>query len=226
MIGGLMNNNIYKTLIFVVMSLLLCMSVEAASRAHEQDTNYDNSFMKLKEIVNKTYTERWIETNDWWYYNARKYNSVDSMNFEKDFWMPIEPWEYEVCSRGLTTQLTYEGNAGAGSMFSGIYADTVTLAAYKRVPERNIDVDPSMLYEVSWYFHPTGEGKYYNVKMISSSTGASKEIQARTGASKRSGSVGYVAFYSATNYDKVVLSDESTPQDYSFNIVPTNDSNR
>jgi hypothetical protein len=163
---------------------------------------------------------------DWWMYNARKYNSINTIDFSKDFWMPIQPWEYEVCSRGLSTQLVYEGGAGVGSIFSGIYADTVTVAAYKRTPERNVDTDASMLYEVAWYFHPANNGKYYDIKLVNTKTNENKVIQEKTGASTKSGDSGYVAFYSVTNYDKVVLNDESTPKEYRFNIVNTTDADR
>lgn len=209
----------------MMLMVLVCIaSVEARTRAHEQDTDY--TFLNLKDVSNKTYMRvNDADFRDWWYYNARRYNSVDSIDFSKDFWMAIEPWEYEVCSRGLSTQLAYEGNAGAGSMFSGIYADTVTVAGYKRVPERNAATDPSKLYEISWYFHPANEGKYYSIKLIGPN-GASKDIQARTGASKKNGATGYVALYSSVDYNKIILSDESTPQEYTFNIIETKDSNR
>jgi hypothetical protein len=215
-----------KVSLYIIVLLLLCTVVYAAQTlANSQDENYDYSFLSMKKITNSTYMKI-FDSKGWWYYNARRYNSVDAIDFNKDFWMPIQPWEYEVCSRGLTTQLTYEGNAGAGSIFSGIYADTITVAAYKRAPERNANTDPSLLYEVSWYFHPADRGRYYSVRLVNSVTGASKDIQARAEASKGSGAAGYVAFYSVTDYDKVILDDESTPQEFTFNIVRTTDPNR
>jgi hypothetical protein len=230
-IGGLMSSDLSsknsyfkRVFIYVFMFLVVTTLVLGATRANQEE-DYDQSFLNMKNIVNKTYMEV-FDAKGWWYYNARSYNSIDLIDFRKDFWMPIEPWEYEVCSKGLSTQLTYEGNAGAGSIFSGIYADTVTVAAYKLLPERTSDIDSSKLYEVSWYFHPADNGKYYSIKLVNSVNGKSKIVQARTGASTKSGAAGYYAFYSIDDYDKVVLSDESTPQDFTFNIVEGKDSNR
>ena len=215
----------------LVLSLLVSLSssVFAATRASSQKEDY--TFLDMHNLANRTYMSILEKDNNpsnfglYWLYNARKYNTVN-MDFTKDFWMPIQPWEYEVCSRGLSTQLTYENGAGVGSTFSSIYDDTVTVAAYKRTPVRNLDADASMLYEISWYFHPAKEGKYYDIKLISRKTSDSKVIQTKAGANTKSGDSGYVAFYSATDYDTVVLTDESTPKEYRFAIINTTDADR
>lgn len=211
-----------KLSIYVSVLLLLSIFVYA-NPANLQNDDYN--FLSLKEIGNKTYVGVGWEKG-WWYYNARSYNTVTELDFSKNFWMPIAPWEYEVCSRGLSTQLVYEEGAGVGSMWSGIYADAVTVEAYRRTPLRNNDVGNSLLYEVSWYFHPSDKGKYYSLKLTNSATGVSKVIQERVGASTKSGGSGYSAFYSAEKYDKAVLSDESTPREYTFYIVNETDASR
>jgi hypothetical protein len=211
--------------LFVLLSICTLVSLSTFSYAKNNLQNDDYNFMNLKEI--KTNASGFLNWGKgWWYYNARSYNSINEMDFSKDFWMPIAPWEYEVCSRGLSTQLVYENGAGVGSTWSGIYGDAATVAAYRRMPERNSNIDNMLLYEISWYFHPADKGKYYNLKLVNSITGASKEIQPKTGASKRTGGSGYKAFYSADVYDRVILTDESTPKEFLFYVIPANDSNR
>ncbi|MGV8171224.1 MAG: hypothetical protein ACP5OA_00850 [Candidatus Woesearchaeota archaeon] len=211
----------YAMIIFVLMiasSIYVC----AADPQNDYPT-----FLDYKNVVNKTYLDEWFfSTNGWWYYNGLAYNSINNIDFKKDFWRQIAPWEYEVCTRSLSTQLTYEDNAGIGSTWSGIYADTITVMAYRRVPERGLYGDTQSLYEVAWYFHPANEDKYYLVKLTNSVTGNFKDIQARTGVNTRNGGSGYNAFYSVDIYDKAVLVDETGGTEHVFDIVNTTDINR
>lgn len=143
--------------------------------------------------------------------------SYSNMDFSKDFWLPIEPWEYEVCRYGLSTQLTPQKNqAGIGG---SVYNTTITVTASQfYAPGNN-----SYLYEVSWYVHPSGEtGGYYTINLIGS--GIDDIFIQKTGAGQRRGSQGYNAFYSSKNYTKVKLTYEGTT--YPFEIVPTLDKNR
>jgi len=227
------NKKLLYALILFVSILFLIPLVVADSCT---DTTEGYSFLCMHDIVNRTYMklfENGANANSlgspntgWWLYNSGKYNSINNMDFSKDFWMPIQPWEYEVCSRGLSTQLTYENGAGLESVFSGIYDDTVTVAAYKRIPERNANIDSSMLYEVSWYFHPANTERHYNVILLNTKTMENKTIQSTADASAKTGASGYVAFYSVKDYDKVVLRDESTPKEFTFIIIATNDTSR
>ena len=139
------------------------------------------------------------------------------MDFNKDFWQPIQPWEYDVCRSGLSTQLNPKQNQL--SIGGSIYNTTITVTANQfYAPENN-----SYLYEVSWYVHPFGEtGGYYTINLMG--IGIDDVFIQKTGAGQRRGSQGYNAFYSSKNYTKVKLVYEGAP--YSFDILPTLDKNR
>ena len=78
-------------------------------------------------------------------------------------WYPVQDWEIQVCTRGLSTNLAYDPKANrivSYSISSPIYTDTVTLLA-KRIETGNLTY-----YEVGWYVQPfTGSFKV-NVTLL------------------------------------------------------------
>jgi hypothetical protein len=204
-----------KTLIFSLIVFILVVGII--------DTVYADSLLN-KYDFNKQNAKDWREKSKNYDYGSNLWTiniflDDEARDYTKDFWLPIEPWEYMVCSQGLSTQLVDTEKAYA--VGGGIYAnmDAISVAAYRRVARLN----DSFLYEVTWYIQPSGErGFMYTVDAIGH--GETKSIQTKKGAGQRLGDSGYVAFYSSINYTEIILTylDEEHP----YPIIEVKDANR
>ncbi len=227
---------LFKKFLFIaLMFILVSTMVNAAASTifnpdrdrEESDSTY--SFIDSEQWKDrKLFSDKWTDRN--WYsdnvvhslwdthYDDDGLVAYNKMDFTKDFWQPIESWEYDVCSQGLSTNLEYKP-IGA-SIGGSIYATTVTLSASQLyVSERN----DSYLYEVSWYVHPKGTiGDYYTINLIG--TNIDDVLKEKTGAGQIRGDQGYIAFYATRNYTNVRLVYANEP--YEFIIVPKVDINR
>jgi hypothetical protein len=149
------------------------------------------------------------------------------IDYGKDFWMPIEPWEYTVCSRGLSTQLSENGVDSGGSGTSGpsgIYDDAISIAAYQRYSTvNNTDL---FFYEITWYFQPktVGENTGFNYYVNVTGPGGNRVVQGKKGAGQRTGDSGYSAFYAKENYTQVIFYYDKAS--HKFPIIPVKDVNR
>jgi hypothetical protein len=202
-----MLTNLNKSIIFLMIFGILFFEIIGLAYADSLvNENYTDD--KGNYLIRKINPKEWRNTlknygygSNLWTINTFSDDSV--YDYSKDFWMSIEPWEYQVCSRGLSTQLTDED--GVVATGGGIYSATesVTVAAYKTFTK----IGDPFLYEITWYIQPSGaEGFYYTVDVREREhDGLNKFVQESTGAGQRTGSSGYVPFYSTVNYNFVVL---------------------
>jgi hypothetical protein len=208
----------------VIILFLIVLSVITVVSASVKDYNFN--FMSFKALGRSDLQAQGYGTKFW-----TLSSDTGNIDYSKDFWMPIESWEYTVCSRGLSTQLTENGvsSAGVGSSSpSGIYADAFSVAAYQRYSDINStdsNTTDEFLYEITWYFQPAmlnDNGYYYYVNLTGPD--GNKELLVKGEASRKTGSSGYDAFYSTAKYTKVILYYANTP--HAFPIVSVNDTNR
>ena len=143
-------------------------------------------------------------------------------DYSKDFWMPIQPWEYMVCSRGLSTQLT--DTDGVTAVGGGIYdnKESITVAAYRRVASRN----DTFLYEVTWYIQPSGIGSHagYSYTIDAKNSNSSIVIQGVKKAYQNTGDEGYYPFYSTINFTEIVL--KFLDEEHDYPIIEVKDASR
>jgi len=182
--------------------------------------NKDYNFLNIKTTLDNNVNGGWDKIIPYVYLGGTSRST--KIDYTKDLFMPVESWEYEVCERGLSTQLASDDGSGVSTNSRstyGIYSDTSTVIAYARIPS---NLSESRLYEITWYFQPKDKDKYYVVDLVG--TSGTKSIQAKLNAPANGGSSGYVAFYSNDTYTKAVMTYDSIAHDY--RIINVSDTNR
>lgn len=199
---------IKKILLFILVFVSIISLVYAIEGNNDNTkNNYDWTF------IDATWSSKSIEGSSFW--GSHSYNDI---GFSDEFWMKIEPWEYGVCTNGLTSQLNEKENPIA--IGGSIYDITITASANQFYSI----IDDSKLYEVSWYVHPNGaHGHKYTVS-VKTDKNEMDIIQESTAAGPRRGSQGYQAFYSTKNYTLVYIIYDN--QEYKYEIIPGLDANK
>ncbi len=93
-------------------------------------------------------------------------------------WYPVQPWEVEVCSRGLSTM--YASDEETNDIFDfnlqePIYMDTVALIALKQPGAQG-----TTLYEIGWYLQPY-DGTYDATLTLYETSGKNHTLKAGQG---------------------------------------------
>lgn len=126
-------------------------------------------------------------------------------------WYPVEPWEVQVCSQGLTSDLV--STDGSYSNFDGnalVFDLTLTLQGlYEDVGYNNI-----RLYEFAWFVQPYENTVQYNVMILNNSVWQNYISKS---ASAVSGDSYYDAFYSSDDIQEIKL--VISGQDYKVSVV-------
>lgn len=217
-----------KLLMMLILPIIILLSMNVSLAATQNDrfspNNYDTSLIDMNSWT--WHTENWgYVWNTLWLRNMYTQRGTNDAEYLKsNFWLPIQPWEFQVCSQGLSSQLTDDNHAESGG--SGIYDTAMTIAAYKRIPVR---LNDTLLYEVTWYFQPmmTGDhGQYYEVELTG--PGGKKVLQEKKGVSRQDGDYGYLAWYDAENYTDAVINYGLLTLDKKFTtkIINVTDINR
>lgn len=215
---------LFKNILLMALIFILVSSTVHAINYLNWDNSKENKYTFID-------TAKWDDQHNWktdWGKNTIHSlfafkpvgsNSYINMDFTKDFWQPIEPWEYQVCSQGLSTELNQKENQV--DIGGSIYNTTITVTANQFVPAGN----NSYLYEISWYIHPFGEtGDYYTINLVG--PGVDDVFKPKTGAGQRRGDMGYETFYATKNYTQVKLVYLADNIPHFFQIASGPDKNR
>ncbi len=114
----------------------------------------------------------------------------------------LEPWEVEVCSSHVTTDLRRKDPTGfdASTSLDNIYGDTATILAQKRVYAIN-----ETMYELNWYVQPKAATITYAIYVIDADGTIDYVLESGT-ADVTQGDVGFIQpFTSAANYTTAVI---------------------
>jgi uncharacterized protein YpmB len=209
-------DKINKLLMFTIIVLIIFIGLIGAAYADNMLNDYTISKKSANEWRNYAKDNNLGYGSNLWTINTFLDDSL--YDYSKDFWMPIQPWEYMVCSRGLSTQLVDEGGvtAAGGGIYQGV--DSISVAAYRRVTSSN----DTFLYEITWYIQPSGRGYYYTIDAKSGSS--TRVIQAKEAAYQRTGDTGYLPFYDKVNYTEIVL--KYLDKEHRYPIIEVKDANR
>jgi hypothetical protein len=216
-------------LLIGIFAILLVDGVVLAEDESGKYNTYDTSFIDSKysaysKYMGDSYTFQVLNP-----FTGRT-NLNRNTDYTKDFWLPIEDWEYQVCTQGLSTQLQDSDwtSSGSGSQaWSGIYGDAVSVQAYRKYSTNTNYGNNTFLYEVAWYFQPSDKDTKYFVNMTGKI--GSVLISKLKLATVKKGESGYYAFYSNNTYDKVILTEQITSSEqitHQFNIVSKLDAAR
>jgi hypothetical protein len=219
LIKNISKNILLMALVFVLISSM-AHAFNSGSTIFSWDRQTENEYTFIdKSMWTDQSLSKYGDTvlHSLWVPHTAGGTTYHNMDFTKDFWQPIESWEYQVCSQGLSTALAPKGNQV--ELGGSIYDTTITATASQAYVSQGND---SYLYELSWYVHPSGDGYHYSINLIG--PGVDDVVKSKVDVGQLRGDQGYITFYSAKNYTKVKVIYNDTQ--YLFEIASAKDTNR
>jgi hypothetical protein len=177
----------------ILLSILLCISLDLTLAADPTPVSRQNVWDRQNLGAQNIFFTNW-----------GRYNRYTDIIANEQLFYPVEPWEIEVCTKDLSSDVTLNlGDATPSGLSNGaLYSDIATVQAYRRTP-LNATIDNKYLYEISWYFHPQSANMFYYINI----TGPSGEevVIDKGRATSRAGDFSYKALYSNSTYNKVKI---------------------
>ncbi|MFH1173798.1 MAG: hypothetical protein V1725_01555 [archaeon] len=184
------------------MVLLICSGIVLASWLEDRTSEYRTN-SEYQWQVASTSTGYWDFLTPW----DPKYDERGDPRNYNFGWYPLHDWEYEVCLRDFSPEVKQTFRRSYDP-YNRVYDLTVQANAFKKnitlLNADNVTVDWTFEYVYEWYVQPTTGRASYAVFKVRDD-GARENIAIDRSADYVSGSAGYIAEYSQSNYTQLVV---------------------